>query len=245
MPDSPAETEKTFPLLVGAQVEAYTLIVRRETSTEMAAKLRAYGHTRAANLVDEQRDFTELSRSLAAVPGADPHTAEHKAGCRSFACQCGCDPTQDCQDCCRCVCWRAECCAQQAIDQARQLNRSEALRQLLDGMGIQILRELRQTAADAEEAALRRALSHRTHRLVPNTNQYSWAEFHATDSKLCMGHADYSQCNVELYAPAQDVPALVVDLDDGVLSALLGELAELLRPEEGAPLRVDLMKAHS
>lgn len=243
MPDSPAETEKTFPLLVGAQVEAYTLIVRRETSTEMAAKLRASGYTRAANLVDEQRDFTELSRSLAAVPG--PHTTEHKAGCRSFGCQCGCDPTQDCQDCCRCVCWRAECCAQQAIDQARQLNRSEALRRLLDGMGTQILRELRETAADAEEAALRTALFHRTRLLVPNTNQYTLVEFHAIASKLCMGHADYSQCNVELYAPGQDMPALVVDLDDGVLSALLGELAELLRPEEGASLRVDLMKADS
>ncbi|MFE3139688.1 hypothetical protein [Streptomyces scopuliridis] len=230
----------TFPLLTGAQVEAYALVVRRQTCTELAAMLHRGGQTVAANLVVEDRDFTELARSLSAIPKASPSKPEHAAGCRGFACRCGCDRAEDCQDCHRCVCWRAECCAQVALDRVRRRERTAALRQLLDGVDRSMLTELRETAADAEEAALRSAVARRLQFLVPSDGRQYVVVFEAVDSKLGMGHADYSNQDVELYADGQDDPTETVDLDDAVLSRDLGALAELLRPDEGARLLVDL-----
>ncbi|MFH0246434.1 hypothetical protein ACGRHY_29345 [Streptomyces sp. HK10] len=241
MPEN-TPAENSFPLLIGAQVEAYGLLVRRQTCTELAAMLRRDGQTLAANLVEDDRDFTELSRSLSAVPQAAK--PEHAAGCRAFDCRCGCDRAQDCQDCRRCVCWRAECCAEVAAQAARRAERATALRPLLDAFAPQALTELRQTVADAEEAALRRAVARRMRVLVPGAgHRYAVAVFEARDSKLCMGHADYSDQDVELYAQGQDDPSEAVDLDDAALSSALGALAELLRPDEGAQLTVGLEQA--
>jgi len=229
----------SFPLLVGAQVEAYALVVRRQTCDRLAAMLRADGQALAANLVEEDRDVTELSRSLAAVPSTLKR--EHGAYCRPFDCRCGCDRAQTCADCHRCVCWRAQCCAQVAADHARRQARKTALRSLLDTMGPAVLTELRETAADAEEAALRDVIARRVRLLAPGDGrQYDTAVFEARDSKLGMGHGDYRVCDVELYAPGQDDPNETADLDDDALCAALGTLAELLRPEEGADLTVDL-----
>lgn len=55
-----------------------------------------------------------------------------------------------------------------------------------------------------------------------------------------MGHADFSEHDLELYADGQDDPTEVVGLDDAVLPAALDAFAELLCPEEGARLVVDL-----
>ncbi|WP_405749080.1 hypothetical protein OG232_03860 [Streptomyces sp. NBC_01411] len=65
------------PLLIGAQVEAYALVVRRQTCDDLAGELRNDGQVLAADLVNENRDFTEISRSLVAIPAA-PKT-EHGA----------------------------------------------------------------------------------------------------------------------------------------------------------------------
>ncbi|MFM9643754.1 hypothetical protein, partial [Streptomyces turgidiscabies] len=71
-----------------------------------------------------------------------------------------------------------------------------------------------------------------------------YAVFAASDSKLGMGHADYRLHDVELHEDEnkhEDEGGLAtVDLDDDVLSAALGTLAGLLRPDEGADLAVDL-----
>lgn len=83
----------SFPLLIGAQVEAYTL--RRQTCDELATLLRDARHLLAASLVEEDRDFTELSRCMAAVPAPAPES-QHAAGCRSFGCRCGCARAEDC-----------------------------------------------------------------------------------------------------------------------------------------------------
>ncbi|MBT2396286.1 hypothetical protein [Streptomyces sp. ISL-100] len=230
----------SFPLLIGAQVEAHALIVRRQTCDEVAAMLRANGQSFAADLVEEDRDFTELSRSLATIPAPVPK-AQHAAGCGAFDCRCGCTLAQGCQDCGRCACWRAECRAQEPVDRARREERKAALRRLLDGVGTAMLTELRETAAAAEEAALRHAVARRVGLLAPGDGRrYEVAVFEAKDSKLCMGHADWDGRDVELYAPGQDDPNEVVDWDDEVLAGLLGALAELLRPEEGARLVIDL-----
>ncbi|MFD8903065.1 hypothetical protein [Streptomyces ardesiacus] len=243
-PTTPTTHHDSIPLLMGAQVEAFALLVRRETCTEIASMLRANGHSPAASLVDTDRDFTELSRSMAAIP-THIHEPEHAAGCRIFHCRCGCDPAQTCQDCRRCHCWRAQCCAQTVIDHERHRARTTALRTLLDNVGLQMLTELRQTVADAEEAALRHALSHRTRLLVPGNGRYAQAVFEAVDSKLGMGHADYSAHDVDLYAQGHDDPTEAIDLNDDVLLHLLGSLAALIRPAEGARLEVDLTQEHS
>ncbi|MER5372555.1 hypothetical protein [Streptomyces sp. NPDC002553] len=248
--DQPTPATRTanhdsIPLLMGAQVEAFALIVRRETCDEIAAMLRTNGHTPAANLVDTDRDFTELSRSLAAIP-TPIHEPEHAASCRVFDCRCGCNPAQTCQDCHRCHCWRTQCCAQTVIDDERRRARTTALRALLDNISLPMLTELHQTIADGEEAALRHALSHRTLLLVPGNGHYTQAVFEAVDSKLGMGHADYSTHDVDLYAQGQDDPIEIIDLDnDDVLSRLLGSLAALIRPAEGARLELDLARAHN
>ncbi|MEW2497434.1 hypothetical protein AB0942_28440 [Streptomyces nodosus] len=245
--DDPAPA--SFPLLVGAQVEAYALVVRRQTCDHLAAMLRDGGQALAANLVEEDRDFTEISRSLAVIPDA-PKT-EHGAYCRPFDCRCGCDRAQTCYDCHRCVCWRVQCCAQVAVDGARARARKAALRRLLDGVGLAMLTELRETVAEAEEDALRDTIATRVRLLAPaDCRPYSRVVFAARDSKLGMGHADYRVHDVELYddeigqddgpEDEQDCPAETVDLDDDVLSAALGTLAELLHPDEGADLTVDL-----
>ncbi|MFF5019440.1 hypothetical protein [Streptomyces sp. NPDC001165] len=231
-PDAPAPG--SFPLLVGAQVEAYTLVVRRQTCTDLAAMLRNDGHTAAAELVEADRDFTELSRSLAAIPKT-PET-EHKARCRAFDCRCSCDRAQTCPDCHRCVCWRAECCAQVPTDAARRADRTAALRRLLDSVGLKMLTELRETAAQAEEAALRCTIARRIRLLEPGDDRPYTAFFAAGDfGRLGMGHADYSIHDVELY-DEESGASRTVDLDDAVLSASLGTLAELLRPDDGAVL---------
>ncbi|MFF3256978.1 hypothetical protein ACFYWP_39760 [Actinacidiphila glaucinigra] len=105
---------------------------------------------------------------------------------------------------------------------------------------MKILTELRETAAEAEEAALRATIRRRVRLQVPDDGRsYCRAVIEARDSKLCMGHADYRTYDVELYDDQQELPQYV-DLDDAVLSAALGSLAELLRPDEGAQLIVDL-----
>ncbi|GAA1227477.1 hypothetical protein [Streptomyces rhizosphaericus] len=227
-----------FPMLLGAQVEAHALIVRRQTCDELAAILRDNGHTLAANLVDEDRDFTELSRSLAAIPSTPK--PQHRQHCRPFDCRCGCDRAQDCLDCHRCVCWRAQCCAQAAADHARTRTRRAALRRLLDSLDLEMLTELRETVAEAEENALRNTIARRLHLLAPaNGRRYTHAVFAASRSKLGMSHADYRPRDVELYDEEHDTPT-TVDLNDEVLSAALGTLATLLRPDDDAELTVDL-----
>ncbi|MFF7117411.1 hypothetical protein ACFY91_34585 [Streptomyces albogriseolus] len=226
----------SFPLLIGAQVEAYALVVRRQTRDRLAAMLRDDGQTLAASLVEEDRDFTELARTLT-IPLPTAKT-EHGAYCRPFHCRCGCDQTQSCLDCHRCVCWRAQCCAQTPADRARTRASKAALRALLDGMDPAMLTELRETAAEAEEAALRAAVVRRV-RLLTWADGPRWtrAVFDARDSKFGMGHADYRVHDVTLY---EHGTSTTVDLDDDVLCAELGGLAELLRPVEGADLTVDL-----
>jgi hypothetical protein len=242
-PNTPTMGRESFPLLIGAQVEAFALVVRRQTCNEIASMLRTSGHPPAASLVETDRDFTELSRSLAALP-IPSHEPEHAAGCRVFHCTCPCDPGQTCQDCHRCQCWRVDCCAQRVTDHERSRARTTALRTLLDNIGLRMLTELRETAADAEEAALRHAVSRRTRLLVPGDGHYERAVFSAGDSKLGMGHGDYNTHDVGLYATGQDDPTEAIDLNDDVLSQLLGSLAELIHPDEGAGLTVDLTRAH-
>ncbi|MFF9453619.1 hypothetical protein [Streptomyces flaveolus] len=195
--------------------------------------LHANGHATA------DLDFTELSRWAATLP-ALTHESDHAAGCRVFRCRCGCDPAQTCQDYHRCPCWRAQCCAHRAIEAEQSRARTTALRTLLDTIGLKTLTELRQTVADAEEAALRQALSHRTRLLVPEDGAYTMAVFRAVDGRLAMGHADYSDTDIDLYTQGQNDPTEAIDLDDDVLSHLLGSLAALMRPDEGARLVVDL-----
>ncbi|MGW3628026.1 hypothetical protein [Streptomyces sp. NPDC000880] len=59
-----------------------------------------------------------LGPALAAVETAQADAAQHKDGCRPYDCRCGCNWQQNCQDCHRCVCWRAECCAEVALQGA-------------------------------------------------------------------------------------------------------------------------------
>ncbi|MFJ6438259.1 hypothetical protein [Streptomyces sp. NPDC091416] len=236
-PPSTADTPPPFPLLVGAQVEAYALVVARQTCNRLSAILRTDGQTLAADLVEEERDITELSRALTAIPSAP--RMEHGAFCRPFDCRCACDPAQSCVDCRRCACWRAQCCAQAAADRARRRARMTALRSLLDAVNPAILTELRETAADAEEAALRDVIARRVRLLTPaDAPRWTCAVFDARDSKLGMGHADYRVHDVTLHDEDGET-STTVDLDDDALAAALGTLAELLRPEDGADLTVE------
>lgn len=197
----------------------------------------------AAQLVEEDRDVTEISRALAVPAALKP---EHGARCRPFDCRCGCDRAQNCLDCQRCTCWRAKCCAQVATDYyARARARKAALRQLLDVVDLVMLTELRETVTEAEEAALRDTIARRVRLLTPTYGpRYTHAVFAAYDSKFGMGHADYRLHDVELHEDedkheGEDGP-VTVDLDDDVLSAALGTLAALLCPDEGGDLTVDL-----
>ncbi|MDX3020119.1 hypothetical protein [Streptomyces acidiscabies] len=238
-PDGTPKAPGSVPLLVGAQVEAYALVVRRRTCDHLAGMLRDSGQTLAADLVEEDRDVTEISRALAAVP-AVPRT-EHGARCRPFDCRCGCDRAQDCLDCHRCVCWRVRCCTQVAADFDRARARKAALRQLLDAVGPVVLTELRETVAEAEEAALRDTIARRVRLLTPADGpRYTYAVFAAYDSKLGMSHADYGLHDVELHEDEDQGGLVTVDLDDDVLSAALGTLAVLLRPDRDEDLTVDL-----
>ncbi|MGW0536288.1 hypothetical protein [Streptomyces sp. NPDC003032] len=217
--------------------------MRRQTCDHLAGMLRDGGQMLAADLVEEERDITGISRPLAAVP-AVPRT-EHGARCRPFDCRCGCDRAQDCLDCHRCVCWRVQCCAQVAADYARGQARKAALRQLLDAVGPVMLTELRDTVAEAEEAALRDTIARRVRLLTPADGpRYTYAVFAAYDSKLGMGHADYRLHDVELQQDEDkhedEGGPVTVDLDDDVLSAALGTLVGLLRPDQGEDLIVDL-----
>ncbi|WP_333745635.1 hypothetical protein [Streptomyces sp. IBSBF 2950] len=240
LPDHTSPPEPV-PLFIASQVEAFALVVRRQTCAELAEALRRDGQALAADFVEDDGAWTELTHSLSAIPKASTSGPEHGAGCRAFACQCGCDRAQDCQDCHRCACWRAQCCAHVAEDRVRREERTRALRQLLDTVDLTMLTELRETAAEAEEARLRSSIARRLRLLAPGDGrQYETAVFDAVDAKLCMGHADYSERDVALYAVGQEDPNEIVDLDDAVLSSALGALAELLRPEEGAQLTVDL-----
>ena len=147
------------------------------------------------------------------------------------------------------MCWRAQCCAQVAADYARARARKSALRAVLDSVDPAILTELRETVAEAEEAALRDTIARRVRLLTPADGpRYTHAVVAAYDSKLGMGHADYRLHDVELHEDEEEDedkhedeggPA-TVDLADDVLSAALGTLAGLLRPDEGADLAVDL-----
>ncbi|WP_327391348.1 hypothetical protein OG728_38360 (plasmid) [Streptomyces microflavus] len=192
---------------------------------------------RARLLEEEDRDINELARALPAISTPAGWT-EHGAYCRPFQCRCGCDQSQTCLDCHRCVCWRAQCCGQASADRARTSSRRTALRALLGPMTPAMLTELRQTAADAEESALRAAVARRV-RLLTSAEGLRWTRvvFDARDSKFGMGHADYRVHDVTLH---DNDTSRIVDLDDDTLCAVLGTLAELLRPEEGADLSVDL-----
>ncbi|MFE9252822.1 hypothetical protein [Streptomyces sp. NPDC007088] len=79
----------SFPLLISAQVETFAFAVHRQTCDRRAVMLRDDGKILAANLVEEDRDITELTRSLAAVHSTAK--TEHAAYCRPFHCRCGCD----------------------------------------------------------------------------------------------------------------------------------------------------------
>ncbi|MGW2657041.1 hypothetical protein ACWC1D_25715 [Streptomyces sp. NPDC001478] len=244
-PDSAPDAPASFPLLIGPQVEAYALVVRRQTCNHLATMLRDNGQPQAADRVEEDRDSTEMSRSLAAIPAAPKH--EHGAYCRPFDCRCGCDRSQNCLDCHRCVCWRAQCCAQIAAGHARARDRKAALRRLLDTMDLAMLTELRETAAEAEETELRDVIARRVRLLTPAGHHCTHAVFEARDSRLGMGYADYRVHNVALHDEEEhgdrvgaEERAESVDLDDYALSSALGTLAELLRPDEGADLTVDL-----
>ncbi|WP_405749078.1 hypothetical protein OG232_03855 [Streptomyces sp. NBC_01411] len=110
-----------------------------------------------------------------------------------------------------------------------------------------MLTELRETVAEAEEAALRDTIARRVRLLTPADGpRYTHAVFAAYDSKLGVGHADYRLHDVELHEDEDEGQArgrgrpATVDLDDDVLSAALGTLAGLLRPDEGADLADDL-----
>lgn len=138
-------------------------------------------------------------------------------------------------------------CAQVATDYARARARKTALRALLDAVGPLMLTELRETVAEAEEAALRDTIARRVRLLTPADGpRYTHAVFAAYDSKLGVGHADYRLHDVELHEDEDEGQArgrgrpATVDLDDDVLSAALGTLAGLLRPDEGADLADDL-----
>ncbi|MEV8600982.1 hypothetical protein AB0465_14005 [Streptomyces griseoviridis] len=205
----------------------------------LTGMLRDGGQMLAADPVEEDRDATQISHALAAVP-AVPRT-EHGAYCRSFDCRCGCARAQNCLDCHRCVCWRAQCCAQVATDHARARARKTALRALLDTVGPVMLTELRETVAEAQEAALRDTIARRVRLLTPADGpRYTHAVFAACDSKLGMSHADYRLHDVELHEDEDKHEDETVDLDDDVLFSALGTLAGLLRPDEGADLAVDL-----
>ncbi|MFF8902612.1 hypothetical protein ACF082_34660 [Streptomyces lydicus] len=108
-----------------------------------------------------------------------------------------------------------------------------------------MLTELRETVAEAEEVALRDTIGRRVRLLTPADGpRYTHAVFAAYDSKLGMDHADYLLHDVELHEDEDkhedEGRPTTVDLDDDVLSAALGTLAGLLRPEGGADLTVDL-----
>lgn len=228
--------EELLPLLVGEQVEAYARAIWRNTCTDVAAMLRRDGLPLSAGIVEAHRDLTELDHP---VP-ARPEQADHKPDCRAFDCRCGCARAQDCLDCQRCVCWRSECCAEVALQAARRAERTRAARPLLDLLDPQMLTAIRETVADAEENAWRRAVARRVRTLAPGRGQYSVAVFEAVETKLGMGHAGFVDRDVELYAEGQGDPNETVDLNDVVLARALGALSVLLRPMEGHRLVVYL-----
>ncbi|WP_413100856.1 hypothetical protein [Streptomyces sp. Inha503] len=121
--------------------------------------------------------------------------------------------------------------------EVRHAGPAVALRPLLDALAPQTLTDIRETVADAEEAAWRRVIARRLRALAP---RYEAAVFTAVETKLGQGHDDYSTNDVELYAPGQDDPNETVDLDDAPLTRALGALTELLHPDEGARLTIDL-----
>lgn len=113
-----------------------------------------------------------------------------------------------------------------------------ALRPLLAALEPQLLTALRETVASAEEAAWRGVVARRVCAIGPGS--YEVAVFEAVETRLSVGHDDYSDRAVELYADREDDPSACVDFNDAVLARALGALAELLRPSEGARLTVDL-----
>ncbi|MDW4912484.1 hypothetical protein [Streptomyces californicus] len=232
---TPEDTGQTggIPLLVGDQVEAYAFVVRREACNQLISMLRTSGEARAAELVTEDRDLTELTRVFTVAPPIEP--VDHAARCSPSECRCGCDRAEDCPECRQCTCWSDRCCTRVAV----RLARGAALRDLLGRVELALLADLREAQAEVEEAALRRLVARRT-RLFAATGgrAASYAVIEARDSRLGMGHADYRTQNVELHGAHGTVEYL--DIDDQALSTALGTLAELLRPEEGADLTVDL-----
>ncbi|MFI6686656.1 hypothetical protein [Streptomyces sp. NPDC050485] len=101
-----------------------------------------------------------------------------------------------------------------------------------------LLTAIRETVADAEEAAWRRVVARRVRAVAPGP--YTVAEFTAVETKYGYAHDDFSGRNVSLFADGQGDPNECVDLDDAELTRALGALSELLRPHEGAELSVDL-----
>ncbi|MFD7334876.1 hypothetical protein ACFV98_02585 [Streptomyces violascens] len=101
-----------------------------------------------------------------------------------------------------------------------------------------MLTAIRETVANAEEAAWRRVVARRVRAVAPGP--YDVAEFTAVETKYGYAHDDFSDRNVLLFAKGQGDPNECVDLDDAELTQALGALSELLRPNERAELSVDL-----
>jgi hypothetical protein len=54
-----------------------------------------------------------LGPAMAPEQSAAPAPEGHRPGCAALDCRCGCPRAQNCQDCHRCVCWQAACCAEE------------------------------------------------------------------------------------------------------------------------------------
>lgn len=62
---------------------------------------------------EDNETRAQASRNLAAVRAHAVPTSGHRPQCGPHDCRCACPRNQNCQDCHRCVCWRAMCCAEQ------------------------------------------------------------------------------------------------------------------------------------
>ncbi|MFJ8752323.1 hypothetical protein ACIREO_23750 [Streptomyces sp. NPDC102441] len=92
--------EATFPTsgeAESAPISTWQLVQALETGEDDETRAQA-----SRNL-DAVRVHVTAART---APG-------HRPQCSPRDCRCACPRTQDCQDCHRCVCWRASCCAEQ------------------------------------------------------------------------------------------------------------------------------------
>jgi len=174
---------------------------------------------------------------LAVLDESSKTQLEHTPECRAFDCRCGCDREQDCRDCHRCVCWRSECCAEQALQGALQRHRVSALTARFERFAPAVLAATREAAATAEESYWRRAAAGRVRALT--AGPYAYAVFTAVESKR--GADRYSDQDVALYpGELNETVTERVGLPDKELTRALDALSELLHPREGEELAVDL-----